>query len=136
MTYTAIAIVTAVVVLGVDWFVLRTRMVARAEFWLAYAIMIGFQFLTNAVLTGTQTVRYTDSTIVGDGNDVAPPPFIGEGRLFYAPIEDVAFGFALVLLTLAFWTFLGARGIQPTPRSGPPLWRRSPTDQPAGDVTE
>ena len=128
MSYTAIAIVTAIVVIGIDLFVLRTRMLRRREFWLAYAIMIGFQFLTNAVLTGTQTVQYSDDTIVGVGNDVAPPPFLGSGRLFFAPVEDVAFGFAMVLLRLAVWQFAGSRGLQPTPRSGPPLWRRAGSD--------
>lgn len=126
MTYTQIAIVTAVVVILLDLFVLRTRMVLRRDFWIAYAIMIGFQFLTNAALTGTQTVQYADDTIVGIGNDVAPgrPPLLGEGRLFFAPVEDVAFGFGLILLTLSLWQWFGDRGLQPEPRSGPPIWRR------------
>ncbi len=124
MTYTAMAVLSAGAVVFGDVVVLRTRMVLRASFWIAYAIMIGFQFLTNAVLTGSGTVQYADAAIVGVGNDVAPPPFVGDGRLFYAPVEDVLFGFALVLLTLAVWQFLGDRGLQPGPRSGPPLWRR------------
>lgn len=126
MSYTAIAVVTALVVVAVDLWVLRTRMIGRVEFWLAYAIMIGFQFLTNAVLTGTGTVQYADDTILGVGNDVQPgtPPFLGEGRLFYAPVEDVAFGFGLILLTLSVWQFLGSRNIQARPVSGPPIWRR------------
>lgn len=128
MSYTAIAVLSVVVVVCLDLFVLRTRMVQRPHFWIAYAIMIGFQFLTNAVLTGTQTVQYADAGIVGVGNDTVPgrPPFIGEGRLFYAPVEDVSFGFALVLFTLAVWQFIGDRGLQPGPRSGPPRWRRGP----------
>ncbi len=127
MTYTQIAFLTFAVVIVVDLFVLRTRMVTRKEFWIAYAIMVGFQFLTNATLTGTETVQYADDSIIGVGNDTAPgqPPFLGEGRLFYAPVEDVFFGFALVLLTLAMWQFWGSRGLQAEPRSGPPLWRRS-----------
>lgn len=125
MTYTAIAAVSVVVVVVADLALLRTRMITRKEFWIAYAIMLGFQFVTNAVLTGTQTVQYSDDTIIGVGNDQGPPPFVGEGRLFYAPVEDVAFGFALILLTLALWQFWGDRGLQARPRSGPPLWRSS-----------
>lgn len=127
MSYTGIALVTFGVVVLVDLFVLRTRMITRRDFWIAYAIMVGFQFLTNAILTGTETVQYADDTIIGVGNDVAVgrPPFLGEGRLFYAPVEDVFFGFALVLLTLSLWQFWGSRGLQAEPRSGPPLWRRS-----------
>ncbi|MFN8125816.1 MAG: lycopene cyclase domain-containing protein [Candidatus Nanopelagicales bacterium] len=130
MSYTAIAVLTAVLVLVVDLFVLRTRMVRRRDFWIAYAIMLFFQILTNAVLTGTQTVRYADRAIVGVGNDVAAPPMLGDGRFFFAPMEDLAFGFGLVLLTVAVWDFLGGRGLQPGPRSGPPLWRRSPPGTP------
>lgn len=126
MSYTAIAVITFAVVLLLDLWVLRSRMVLRKEFWIAYAIMIGFQLLTNAILTGTETVQYADDTIVGIGNDVQPgqPPFLGEGRLFYAPVEDVAFGFGLVLLTLSLWQFWGNRGLQDEPRSGPPMWRQ------------
>ena len=134
MTYTAIALLSVAVVVVLDLLVLRTRMVLRPHFWIAYAIMIGFQFLTNAVLTGSQTVQYADTAIVGVGNDTVPgqPPFIGEGRLFYAPVEDVSFGFALVLLTLAVWQFIGDRGLQPGPRSGPPMWRRGASPRSRG----
>jgi len=34
------------------------------------------------------------------------------------------FGFALVLLSLCLWVFWGRRGINRTPVSGPPVWRR------------
>jgi hypothetical protein len=37
---------------------------------------------------------------------------LGDGRLLYAPVEDVAFGFALVLQTLCWWVFWGRRGVQ------------------------
>lgn len=124
MTYTTIAVVAVVVVACCDLLVLRTGLLRRAEFWSAYAIMVAFQLLTNAVLTGREVVRYADDTIIGTGNDVAPPAFLGEGRLFYAPVEDLVFGFALILLTLSLWDFAGAKGLQPGPLSGPPRWRR------------
>jgi lycopene cyclase domain-containing protein len=124
VTYTAIAVVGALVVVVVDLFVLRTRLLANSRFWVAYAIMVGFQLLTNAVLTGREVVQYADGTIVGTGNDVGPPAFLGDGRVFYAPVEDLAFGFALILLTLSLWDALGRRGVQPEPTSGPPVWRR------------
>lgn len=124
MTYTLIAALTALAVVAVDLLVLRTRLLRSSRFWIAYAIMVGFQLLTNAVLTGRQVVQYADETIIGTGNDVGPPQFLGDGRLFYAPVEDLAFGFALVLLTLSVWDWLGRRGLQPVPRSGPPVWRR------------
>ena len=63
--------------------------------------------------------HYTD----GGKCSVADPVFIGSGRLFFAPVEDVLFGFAMILLILAVWMWLGRRGVQRTPFSGPPRWR-------------
>ena len=37
--------------------------------------------------------------------------FIGTGRIAYAPVEDLAFGFALVLMTCVVWVWLGRRSI-------------------------
>jgi lycopene cyclase domain-containing protein len=123
VTYTAIAVLAVVAVGAVDLVGLRTRLLTSASFWIAYAIMLGFQLLTNAVLTGRQVVQYRDDTIIGTGNEVAPPVLIGDGRILYAPVEDLAFGFAFIVLVLAMWQWLGSRGIQPEPVSGPPLWR-------------
>ena len=55
-----------------------------------------FQLLTNGWLTGRGIVRYDPDAILGSDR-VA---FIGDGRLVFAPVEDLAFGFALVLTTL------------------------------------
>ena len=38
--------------------------------------------------------------------------FLGSGRIAWAPVEDLLFGFALVLQTLAWWVFWGRRGVQ------------------------
>ena len=50
-------------------------------------------------------VRYDGDVILGN-EDVA---FVGRGRLFYAPVEDLAFGFGLVLTSCVVWTWLGRR---------------------------
>ena len=123
MSYTMIAVLAVVAAVAVDLFVLRTRLLLRADFWIAYAIMFFFQLLTNSVLTGREVVQYADEFFWGAGNDVADPVFIGSGRLFFAPVEDVLFGFAMILLILAVWMWLGRRGVQRTPFSGPPRWR-------------
>ena len=123
MSYTLIAIVAVAAVVAVDLAVLRTRLLLRADFWIAYAIMFFFQLLTNGVLTGREVVQYADEAFLGVGNDVAEPVFLGSGRLFFAPVEDLLFGFAMILLILAVWMWLGRRGLQRTPTSGPPRWR-------------
>lgn len=124
MTYTQLAIIGVIAVVGVDLFVARTRLVARRAFWVPYAIIVFFQLITNGVLTGFSIVTYNGDVIIGESTPVdGPPPFIGEGRLAFAPVEDLLFGFALVLLSLVMWAWLGRRGIQRTPFAGPPLWR-------------
>ena len=82
----------------------------RKAFWASYAIIVVFQLLTNGWLTGRRIVTYDADAVVGG----AQPVLWGAGRLFYAPVEDLAFGFALVLQTLAWWVFWGRRGVQPT----------------------
>ena len=122
MTYTQVALVAVVLVSVVDVWVLRTRLLGRRVFWTAYAIIVFFQLVTNGVLTGFRIVRYDGEAIVGSSTPVdGAPPFIGDGRLVYAPVEDLLFGFALVVLTLALWVWWGRRGVHRTPWSGPPV---------------
>ena len=52
------------------------------------------------------------------------PPFIGDGRIAFAPAEDLLFGFAMILGSQALWIFWGRRGVQREPMSGPPMWER------------
>jgi lycopene cyclase domain-containing protein len=108
VTYTELCVVALVASLVLDLFVLRTRLVTRRAFWVSYAIIIGFQLLTNGWLTGRRIVTYNADVVIGG----AEPVLLGSGRLFYAPVEDLAFGFALVLQTLAWWVFWGRRGVQ------------------------
>lgn len=122
MSYTLLAAIGVVAVVIIDLWVLRTRLLTRKVFWTAYAIIIFFQLLTNAVLTGTKTVRYDGEAIIGNTTTTADPlPFLGAGRIAYAPVEDLLFGFALVVLTMSLWVFWGRRGVQRTPYSGPPI---------------
>ena len=38
--------------------------------------------------------------------------------MFEIPVEDLVFGFALVLLSLSIWVWLGRRGVQREPAAG------------------
>jgi hypothetical protein len=125
VTYTQLACLAVVGAVLIDLFLLRTRLVRRRVFWASYAIMFVFQLLTNGVLTGLKVVRYEGYAILGDGTPVlGRPHLIGDGRLVYAPVEDLFFGFGLILLTLSCWIWLGRRGLQREPTAGPPRWRR------------
>ena len=124
MTYTQLALLGVVVVVVLDLVVLRTRLLRRRVFWTSYAIVVFFQLVTNGVLTGLRIVRYDGAAIVGSSTPVdAPPPFLGDGRIAFAPFEDLLFGFARVVLTQVLWVWLGRRGVQRTPYSGPPRVR-------------
>lgn len=96
MTYTAAALLGVAGAAVVDLFVLRTRLLRRRVFWATYPIIVFFQLVSNGILTGRGIVRYDPDAILGL-------------RLVYAPVEDLLFGFALVLLTLSLWTWWGRR---------------------------
>lgn len=93
MSYTALATIAVALAVLVDTALLRTRLVATRPFWLAYAILLFFQLLMNGTLTGLEVVRYNRQDILG-------------WRLVNAPVEDLAFGFALILITLSSWARL------------------------------
>ncbi len=105
MTYTAIAVVAVLAALALDRGAVRTRLTATGTWWSAYGIIVFFQLLTNGWLTGRGIVRYDPDAILGSGRVT----LVGDGRLVFAPVEDLAFGFALVLTTSVVWVWLGRR---------------------------
>jgi lycopene cyclase domain-containing protein len=96
MTYTQAALLGVAATVALDLFVLRTRLLARRAFWTAYAIVVFFQLVTNGILTGRNVVTYDGAAITGL-------------RVVYAPVEDLLFGFALVVQTLSWWVWWGRR---------------------------
>jgi lycopene cyclase domain-containing protein len=114
MSYSALAVTAVVAALVVDLAVFRTRLVTRAVFWVAYAIVLVFQLLMNGVLTGRAVVIYDRAAIWGP-------------RIAYAPVEDLLFGFALVLLTLATWAAVNRRANTAKRRGVDTRTRRSST---------
>ncbi len=105
MTYTGIAVVAVLAALALDRWGARTRLTTTRAWWAAYGIIVVFQLLTNGWLTGRRIVRYDADAIIGSGR----PTLVGDGRLVYAPVEDLAFGFALVLTSCVVWVWLGRR---------------------------
>ena len=105
MTYTTIAVVAALVAVGLDRWGARTRLTTSAAWWATYGIIVVFQLLTNGWLTGRGIVRYDPDAIIGGGRVT----FLGDGRVAYAPVEDLGFGFALVLTSCVVWMWWGRR---------------------------
>jgi lycopene cyclase domain-containing protein len=96
VSYTVAAVLGVLGALGLDLLLLRTRLVTGRVFWALYPIVLTGQLIANGVLTGRQVVRYDPDTIIGL-------------RVGYAPVEDLGFGFALVLTALSVWVRLGRR---------------------------
>ena len=105
MTYSAAAAGAVLVAILADLVILRTALVRSRTWWTTYGIVVVFQLITNGWLTGRGIVRYDGSAILGSERIV----LLGDGRVAYAPVEDLAFGFALVLLTCATWVWAGPR---------------------------
>jgi lycopene cyclase domain-containing protein len=94
LTYTLAAALGVTAALLLDLAILRTRLLLGAPFWCLYPIILTFQLVSNGILTGRGVVLYNPHAILGL-------------RLAHAPVEDLAFGFALVLSSLSLWTHLG-----------------------------
>ena len=94
LSYTIGAAVAITAAVLLDLFGTRQRLVARGHFWVAYAVILFFQLVMNGVLTGIPIVTYDDAVHLGF-------------RVANAPVEDIGFGFGLVLSVLTVWTRLG-----------------------------
>ena len=90
MSYTQLAIFAVLCAIIFDLYITEARLIRRRVFWTSYAIIIAFQFLTNWWLTSRNIVMYDPNVIIGI-------------RIASAPIEDLLFGFALVLGVLSNW---------------------------------
>ncbi|MCX6430659.1 MAG: lycopene cyclase domain-containing protein [Actinobacteria bacterium] len=92
MSYTFIAFSMVILSLLLDMFFLKVRLVTRRVFWVSYPIVLVFQLLTNWWLTSRNIVMYNSDTILGI-------------RIASAPVEDLAFGFSLILSVLSIWVY-------------------------------
>ncbi|WP_134768714.1 lycopene cyclase domain-containing protein [Nocardioides sp. 1609] len=106
MTHTEASLLGIAVTVVLDLWVLRTRLLTRRAYWVAYAIVLFFQLITNEWLTSRGVFDYDDDAILG-------------WRIGHAPIEDFWFGFALVTQSMAWWVWWGRRGVQRQAGPGP-----------------
>lgn len=92
-SYTVAALASVVAVVVLELAVLRTGLLRRATFWIAYAICLFFQILVDGWLTklSAPIVLYDDAHNSG----IRVPWDI--------PVEDYLYGFALIALTLLLW---------------------------------
>ena len=93
MSYSTLALISVAAVIILDLAIARTFLLGTFRFWFSYAIVFGFQLLTNSWLTGWNIVMYDPDAIWGI-------------RWANAPVEDLLFGFSLILSTLIVWRLL------------------------------
>jgi lycopene cyclase domain-containing protein len=97
MSYTALVVIAIITAVIFDLYGVSTKLIFRKVFWTSYAIILFFQLLTNWWLTSNKIVQYDETVILGI-------------RIASAPVEDLGFGFALILSVLALWVYWGRRG--------------------------
>lgn len=90
MSYSQIAITSIALAVIFDLFVVKRKLLTKKAFWISYAIILPFQLLTNWWLTSREIVSYSPDAIWGP-------------RIASAPVEDLLFGFSLILITLDNW---------------------------------
>ena len=96
MTYTQIALLSFALAIVFDLKVTKIHLITRKVFWTSYAIIVPFQFITNWWLTSRNIVMYKPESIIGL-------------RIASAPVEDLFFGFSLLLSVLSLWVYLGKK---------------------------
>jgi lycopene cyclase domain-containing protein len=99
VNYTGIALTAFLFSILFDLYIIKSRLLTRAVFWTSYVIIVFFQLITNWWLTSREIVMYDPDAIIGL-------------RIASAPVEDLFFGFALVLSVTSLWIYWGKKGIQ------------------------
>ncbi|MEN3026786.1 MAG: lycopene cyclase domain-containing protein [Chlorobiota bacterium] len=94
--YTLLAVGSALAVVGLDLWVLRTRLCRRPAFWITLGLMYVGKLFVNSYLTARPIVHYY------------APYYLGV-RLGTIPVEDFFYGFAMLGLVLVLWEWLGRR---------------------------
>ncbi len=99
MIYSDIAIASLLFAVLFDLYGIKTQLLTKSVFWTSYAIIFPMQLITNWWLTSRNIVMYNPNAIIGR-------------RLAGAPLEDLLFGFSLVLTVMSMWVYLGKRGVR------------------------
>jgi lycopene cyclase domain-containing protein len=99
VSYTELSILSVILVILIDRYILKSRLLEKKAYWTAYAIIIFFQLLTNWWLTSRNILSYSEAAIIG-------------WRIASAPVEDLLFGFSMVTLTMSLWIFWGRKGVE------------------------
>jgi lycopene cyclase domain-containing protein len=90
LSYTQITVYALILTILFDMFIAKNSLLSTLRFWFSYFIILPFQLFTNWWLTSREIVIYNSETIIGL-------------RVAGAPIEDLIFGFAMILAVMSLW---------------------------------
>jgi lycopene cyclase domain-containing protein len=90
LSYTQITVYALILTILFDMFATKNSLLSTLRFWFSYLIIFPFQLITNYWLTSREIVSYNPEAIIGI-------------RLAGAPIEDLIFGFAMILAVMSLW---------------------------------
>lgn len=91
--YTVLAVLSVVAVVAAELFWFRSGIFRRAQFWVAYGIILFFEVLVDGWLT-----KLSAPIVVYDADQ-----FTGWRFPWDIPVEDYLFGFSLIVLVLILW---------------------------------
>ena len=97
LSYTQITVYALILTIFFDMFITKNSLLSTLRFWFSYFIILPFQLLTNYWLTSREIVIYNSEAIIGL-------------RLAGSPIEDLIFGFAMILAVMSLWESKTKRG--------------------------
>jgi lycopene cyclase domain-containing protein len=97
LSYTQITVYALILTIFFDMFITKNSLLSTLRFWFSYFIILPFQLITNYWLTSREIVIYNSEAIIGL-------------RLAGAPIEDLIFGFAMILAVMSLWESKTKRG--------------------------
>lgn len=104
--YTVAAVAAAVAVVAAELLWLRTGLFRRWSYWVTMAIVFSFQIVVDGWLT-----KLSAPVVLYDRRQFSDLRFP-----LSIPLEDFAYGFALVTLTILLWERAGGRA---RPGGGP-----------------
>lgn len=97
--YTVLTVVAVAAVVAAEVLWARTGLFGSGRYWIALAIVFGFQVLVDGWLT-----RLPDPVVAYNPAEFSGIRFPGS-----IPVEDFGFGFAMITATLILWCQTGNR---------------------------
>jgi len=101
--YTVLTVIAVLGTIALELVVFRTGIFRTAQYWLTMVIVFAFQVVVDGWLT-----KLSDPIVI-----YHPDQMLGVRFPWDIPIEDYAYGIALITLVLLLWERLGSDRVRP-----------------------